>query len=189
MRQTIKIPCVMMRGGTSRGPYFLSSDLPAEPGGRDAILMSVMGSGHELEIDGIGGGNAVTSKVAIVSRSTRPDADVDHLFAQVKVHERGVDTSPNCGNMLAGISPFAIEAGLIPADPEVTRLRIYNVNTNKIIEATVCTPDRQVTYSGDSAISGVPGTASPILLTFLDAAGSKTGSLLPTGNVVVELAS
>lgn len=181
MRQTLKIRCVMMRGGTSRGPYFHVSDLPADIAKRDEILISVMGSGHGLEIDGIGGGNAVTSKVAIVGASSRPDADVDYLFAQVQVNERSVDTSPNCGNMLAGIGPFAIESGLIPAEDGVTRLRIYNVNTNKIIEAAVQTPNKRVTYVGDAEISGVPGRAAPILLTFLDSAGSKTGSLLPTG--------
>jgi hypothetical protein len=182
MRRQIKIPCVMMRGGTSRGPYFFASDLPNDPAQRDAILISAMGAGNELEIDGIGGGNAVTSKVAIISPSQHPNADVDYLFAQVKVHERAVDTSPNCGNMLAGVGPFAIEAGLIAAQRDTTSLRIFNVNTGKLIEAKVLTPDGRVTYVGDAAISGVPGTAAPILLTFLDAAGSKTGSLLPTGH-------
>ena len=180
-RQQVKIPCVMMRGGTSRGPYFLADDLPSDPAVRDAILISVMGAGHQLEIDGIGGGNPVTSKVAIVSRSTRPDADIDYLFAQVSVRERAVDTSPNCGNMLSGVGPFAIEAGLIPATPGTTTLRIFNVNTGKVIEVTVQTPNGRVTYIGDASISGVPGTAAPILMTFLDAAGSKTGALLPTG--------
>jgi 2-methylaconitate cis-trans-isomerase PrpF len=172
----------MMRGGTSRGPYFLADDLPQDTAARDEILLSVMGSGHALEIDGIGGGNPVTSKVAIVKRSQRPDADVDYLFAQVKVLQHAVDTSPNCGNMLAGVGPFAIESGLIAAEAGETKIRIFNVNTGKIIEARIQTPDGEVTYVGDTAISGVPGTAAPILLTFLDAAGSKTGALLPTGN-------
>jgi hypothetical protein len=171
----------MMRGGTSRGPYFLPSDLPKDTAERDAVLISVMGAGHELEIDGIGGGNAVTSKVAIVGPSQRADADVDYLFAQVSVRERSVDTSPNCGNMLAGVGPFAIEQGLVPAQDGNTRLRIFNVNTGKIIEANIRTPNKKVTYVGDAAIAGVPGTAAPILLAFLDAAGSKTGKLLPTG--------
>ncbi len=165
-RQSVKIPCVMMRGGTSRGPYFLADDLPSDIAARDAILISVMGAGHQLEIDGIGGGNPVTSKVAIVSRSTRPDADVDYLFAQVSVRERKVDTSPNCGNMLSGVGPFAIEAGLIPAKNGVTTLRIFNVNTGKVIEVDVQTPNGRVTYIGDAEISGVPGTAAPILMTF-----------------------
>lgn len=174
----------MMRGGTSRGPFFLATDLPKDPAARDAVLISVMGAGHELQIDGIGGANAVTSKVAIIARSSHPDADVDYLFAQVKVRERVVDTSPNCGNMLAAVGPFAIESALVPAVDGLTRLRIFNVNTGKIIESSVLTPQRQVTYVGDTEISGVPGTAAPILLTFMDAAGSKTGTLLPTGRAV-----
>jgi 2-methylaconitate cis-trans-isomerase PrpF len=181
MRQQIKIPCVMMRGGTSRGPYFLARDLPADIAMRDACLLSIVGSGHSLEIDGIGGGNAVTSKVAIVSPTMRPDADVDYLFAQVKVNERVVDTSPNCGNMLSGVGPFAIESGLVEPGNDVTKLRIFNVNTGKTIEANVQTPGRRVTYIGETAICGVPGTAAPIYLRFVDAAGSKTGALLPTG--------
>jgi hypothetical protein len=136
-----------------------------------------------LEIDGIGGGNPLTSKVAIIGPSSRPDADVDYLFAQVKVTERSVDTSPNCGNMLSGVAPFAVEKGLVPASPTTTKIRIHNVNTGKLIDATVMTPGGQVTYEGDAAIDGVPGTAAPIHLTFLDVAGSKTGKLLPTGQV------
>jgi hypothetical protein len=173
-----------MRGGTSKGPFFLAGDLPADPLRRDAILLSVMGSGHELEIDGIGGGNPVTSKVAIISRSSVPGADVDYLFAQVKIHEHVVDTSPNCGNMLVGVGPFAIEAGLVRARDGVTPVRIYNVNTGKLVEARVCTPRGRVAYDGDVAIDGVPGTAAPVHLAFLDATGSKTGKLLPTGAAV-----
>ncbi len=113
---TQSIPCVLMRGGTSRGPYFLASDLPADPAARDEVLLQVMGSGHELQVDGIGGGHPLTSKVAIVSPSRVPGADVDYLFAQVNVRERFVDISPNCGNMLAGVGPFALEAGLVAAE-------------------------------------------------------------------------
>lgn len=180
----IGIPCVMMRGGTSRGPFFLASDLPAAPAARDALLLSVMGAGNDLAIDGIGGGNPVTSKVAIVGPATVADADVDYLFAQVRVHEGVVDTAPNCGNMLAAVGPFAIEAGLVPACDGVTVVRIHNVNTGKLIEARVRTPGGAVTYEGDAAIDGVPGTAAPIHLSFLDAAGANTGRLLPTGAVV-----
>src|SRR5438067_2429253 len=179
-----KIPCVLMRGGTSRGPYFLASDLPADPARRDAVLLSVMGSPHALQVDGIGGSNTLTSKVAIVSRSEREGADVDYLFAQVSVTEAFVDTSPNCGNMLAGVGPFAIEAGLIPAQAGTTTVRIYNVNTKRLIEARIATPNNTVTYDGDAAIDGVPGTAAPVHLAFLGAAGSKTGKLLPTGSPV-----
>lgn len=184
MATTLRIPCVLMRGGTSRGPFFLASDLPRDVTERDAALISVMGAGHELQVDGIGGGNPLTSKVAIVGPATRTDAQVDYLFAQVKVRERVVDTSPNCGNMLSGVGPFAIEAGLVPVTDGSTLVRIHNVNTGKIIEARVATPGGHVTYVGDAAIDGVPGTAAPVHLAFLDAAGSKTGKLLPTGRPV-----
>jgi len=173
-----------MRGGTSKGPFFLAADLPAETARRDEVLLSVMGSGHELEIDGIGGGNPVTSKVAIISRSNVAGADVDYLFAQVKIREHVVDTSPNCGNMLVGVGPFAIEAGLVRARDGITPVRIHNVNTGKLVEARVCTPRGRVAYDGDVAIDGVPGTAAPVHLAFLDAAGAKTGKLLPTASPV-----
>jgi 2-methylaconitate cis-trans-isomerase PrpF len=179
---TRSIPCVLMRGGTSRGPYFLATDLPADPAERDRVLIAVMGAGHELQVDGIGGGHPLTSKVAIVGRSRMPGADVDYLFAQVDVKNRKVDTSPNCGNMLAGIGPFAIEAGLVPANDGVTTVSIYNVNTKKMIEARIETPGGHVKYDGATAIDGVPGTAAPIHLAFLDAVGSKTGKLFPTGS-------
>ncbi len=142
-----------------------------------------MGSGHELQVDGIGGGHPQTSKIAIVGRSARPGADIDYLFAQAGVLEPTVDTSPNCGNMLAGVGPFAIEAGMIPATSPETTVRIFNVNTGKLIEAVVQTPGGKVTYDGSTVINGVPGTAAPIRLAFLDAAGAKTGHLLPTGQV------
>ncbi len=178
------IPCVLMRGGTSRGPYLLASDLPSDPVMRDEVLIRIMGSGHELQVDGIGGGHPLTSKVAIVSRSAVPSADVDYLFAQVNVRERMVDTSPNCGNMLAGVGPFALDAGLVKPSGDRSTVRIHNVNTRKLIEARIETPGGQVRYDGDAAIDGVPGTAAPIHLAFLDAAGAKTGKLLPTGNPV-----
>jgi 2-methylaconitate cis-trans-isomerase PrpF len=174
----------MMRGGTSRGPFFLAADLPAERTARDCFLISALGSGHELQVDGIGGGNSLTSKVAIIGPPTHPHADVDYLFAQVGVLERIVDTSPNCGNMLAGVAPFAIERGLVAARDGTTSVRIHNVNTGKIIEAEIQTPGGSVTYEGDACIDGVPGSAAPIHLTFLDAAGAKTGSLLPTGRAI-----
>lgn len=176
-----RIPCVLMRGGTSRGPFFLSSDLPRDPATRDAVLIAAMGSGHPLQIDGIGGGHPLTSKVAIVGSSQKQDTDIDYLFAQVNVEKDLVDTAPNCGNMLAAVGPFAIEQGLVAASDPETRLTILNVNTGKRIEATVQTPGGVVNYEGDTAIAGVPGTAAPVRLTFLDAAGSKTGKLLPTG--------
>jgi 2-methylaconitate cis-trans-isomerase PrpF len=175
------IPCVLMRGGTSRGPYFLASDLPADPALRDRVLLAAMGSGHPMEIDGLGGGQPQTSKVAIVSPSARPGVDVDYLFAQVHVLERRVDTAPNCGNMLAGVGPFALESGLVAATDPQSRVVIHNVNTGKRIEALIETPGGRVTYAGDARIDGVPGTAAPIRLTFQDAAGAKTGRLLPSG--------
>lgn len=184
MNDLISIPCVLMRGGTSRGPFFLADDLPADPTARDQILLSIMGSGHPLQIDGIGGGNPVTSKVAIVGPGTVPGTDVDYLFAQVRVDEQIVDTSPNCGNMLAAVGPFAIEAGLVAPRGDTTLVRIHNVNTGKVIEAEVPTPNGAVAYLGDAAIDGVPGAAAPIALTFMDAAGARTGQLFPTGNPV-----
>jgi 4-oxalomesaconate tautomerase len=179
-----RIPCVLMRGGTSRGPFLLAADLPAEPARRDAVLMRIMGSPDPLQLDGLGGGKSLTSKVAIVSRSREPGADVDYLFAQVKVHEARVDTRPNCGNMLSGVGPFAIEAGLVAARDPVTVVRIFNLNTRTHVEAIVQTPGGRVRYEGDTRIDGVPEPAAPVKLTFLDAMGAMTGKLLPTGRVV-----
>jgi hypothetical protein len=176
-----RIPCVIMRGGTSRGPFFLTSDLPADPKTRDEVLLAVMGSPHEIQVDGIGGSHSVTSKVAMISRSKRPDADVDYLFAQVQINERVVDTKPNCGNMLVAVGPFAIEAGLVPAKNGETRVRIFNVNTQSLVEAIVQTPGGKVTYEGDAAIDGVPGTAAPVGINFQSAIGAVTGKMLPTG--------
>jgi 2-methylaconitate cis-trans-isomerase PrpF len=177
----IRIPCVLMRGGTSRGPYFLSAHLPAEPAARDAMLLAALGSPHPLQIDGIGGGNSLTSKVAIIGPSAEPGVDVEYLFAQVSTDQRLVDTRPNCGNMLAGVGPFAIESGLVTPEPGETLVRIRNRNTGALVEAVVQTPGGQVTYDGDASIPGVPGTAAPIALRFRDVAGSKTGALFPTG--------
>ena len=180
----IDIPCVLMRGGTSKGPFFLRDDLPADPAERDHVLLSLMGSPHARQVDGIGGGDSLTSKAVIVGRSQRPGIDIEYLFAQVAVGAPAVDTTPNCGNMLAGVGPFAIERGLVAArDPE-TVVRVFNLNTRKTVECVVPTPGGQVTYDGDVRIDGVPGTGAPIVLNFLDAAGARTGHLLPTGNVV-----
>lgn len=178
------IPCMIMRGGTSRGPFIHMSDLPESQEARSQVLLDLMGSGHPLQVDGIGGGNSLTSKVAIVGRSSRPDADVDYLFAQVDVIERRVDFSPNCGNMLSAVGPFAIETGLVAPTYGETRIRVFNLNTQRIIECFVPTPQGRVDYEGDTCISGVPGTAAGIRLSFLDVAGSKTGALLPTGKAV-----
>ena len=176
-----RIPCVLMRGGTSRGPYFLASDLPDDAAQRDAVLLAAMGSPHPLQIDGIGGTNSLSSKVAIVSLSSEPGVDVDYLFAQVSVADATVDTRPNCGNMLAGVGPFAIEAGLVKAQGETTKVAIRNRNTGALIDAVVRTPGGQVTYDGEAEIPGVPGSAAPIEIRFRNVAGSKTGALFPTG--------
>lgn len=181
------IPCVLMRGGTSRGPFFLSDWLPADVGERDRVLLGAMGSPHELQIDGLGGGSSLTSKVAIVSRSTRPGCDVDYLFAQVSVESSIVDTRPNCGNMLAGVGPFAIEQGLVAATPGTTVVRVFNVNTGARIDARVLTPDGRVQYDGSTRIDGVEGTAAPVLLDFKDGWGGVTGKLFPTGLPLEEI--
>jgi hypothetical protein len=179
-----RVPCVLMRGGTSRGAFLLDTDLPRDAAARDRVLLRIMGSPDPLQLDGLGGGKSITSKTAIVGRSRQPGADVDYLFAQVKVHEARVDTTPNCGNMLAGVGPFAIEAGLVKArDPE-TVVRIFNVNTRTLVEAVVQTPGGRVRYEGTTVIDGVPEPAAPIPLTFLDAVGAMTGRLLPTGDLV-----
>lgn len=178
-----KIRCVLMRGGTSRGPFFLKEWLPESISQRDQVLLAAMGSPHELQIDGLGGGHPLTSKVAIVSPSEHDQCDVDYLFAQVSVDEARVDTRPNCGNMLAGVGPFAIEQGLVQAVPGdgMTLVRVFNVNTRSRVDVRVHTCDGTVVYDGTARIDGVPGSASPILLDFLDAWGQVTGSLFPTG--------
>jgi 4-oxalomesaconate tautomerase len=183
------IRCTLMRGGTSKGPFFLASDLPGDPAVRDRVLLSVMGSPDPRQIDGVGGADPLTSKVAIVSLSSRLDMDVDYLFAQVSVDRALVDVSPNCGNMLAGVGPFAIERGLVPARDPVTPVRIYMVNSGNIAVAHVPTPGGVVTFEGDTAIAGVPGTSAEIQIDFLDTAGSACGSLLPTGHAADRLES
>lgn len=176
-----RLPCVLMRGGTSRGPYFLESDLPAGEAERDQAILAAMGSPHPLQLDGLGGANPLTSKVAIVAPASVPDADVDYLFAQVSIDRAMVDTGPNCGNMLSGVGPFAIEAGLVAAQPGETRVRIYNRNTKSLIEAVVQTPDGEVEYEGETLIDGVATPAAPIRLSFGNAAGGKTGALFASG--------
>jgi 2-methylaconitate cis-trans-isomerase PrpF len=177
----IRLPCVLMRAGTSRGPFFLAGHLPADPARRDEWLLAALGSPHPLQIDGIGGGNSLTSKVAIIGPSAEPDIDVEYLFAQVSVERRTVDTRPNCGNMLAGVGPFALECGLVTPRHPSTIVRIRNRNTGARVEAVVQTPDGQVTYEGAASIPGVSGTAAPVALRFRDVAGSKTGRLFPSG--------
>lgn len=183
MSQT-RIPCLTMRGGTSKGAYFLAEDLPAERGLRDQVLLAAMGSPDPWQIDGIGGGDSLTSKVAIIRRSERPGVDVDYLFAQVVVDQPRVDYGQNCGNILAGVGPFAVERGLVRAQGEVTRVRIFMENTGQMATAVVQTPNGEVRYHGEASIDGVPGTAAPVIVEFEDIAGSSCGALLPTGNVL-----
>ncbi|WP_163269261.1 4-oxalomesaconate tautomerase [Chelativorans alearense] len=181
------IPCILMRGGTSKGPYFRAQDLPSDPIMRDRVLLAAMGSPDARQIDGLGGADTLTSKVAIVGPSSREGVDVDFLFAQVSVTEAIVDTAPSCGNILAGVGPFALETGMLPMTEGETPVVIYNINTQSRIEALVPTRDGAVVYDGDAAIDGVPGTAAPIRLNFMEIVGSKTGALLPTGKVVEEI--
>ena len=171
-----------MRGGTSKGGYFLASDLPQDTASREAFLLRIMGSPDPRQIDGMGGADPLTSKVAVVSKSTRPGVDVDYLFLQVFVDEAIVSDAQNCGNILAGVGPFAIERGLVTAEDGETRVSIYMENTGQIAVATVSTPGARVTYEGDARIDGVPGTHAPVPLAFRDTAGSSCGALLPSGN-------
>jgi len=177
------VRCLLMRGGTSKGLYFLAADLPGDPADRDALLLAVMGSGHPMQVDGVGGAHPLAAKVAVVSPSQREDADVDYLFLQLGVDEPTITDRQNCGNILAGVGPFAVERGLIAAGEESTTARIHMVNSGTVVAATFATPGGVVRYAGDTAIAGVPGTASPVLLRFAGTAGSATGSLLPTGRV------
>lgn len=170
-----------MRGGTSKGGFFLKSDLPEDPAERDRMLLRIMGSPDPRQIDGMGGADPLTSKVAIVSKSERDGVDLDYLFLQVFVDEEIVTDKQNCGNMLAGVGPFGIERGLVPATGDETRVTIFMANTGQIAVATVPTPGGRVSYSGDARIDGVPGIAAAIPLEFRDTAGSSCGALLPTG--------
>lgn len=173
-----------MRGGTSKGGFFLKDDLPADPAARDALLLRIMGSPDPRQIDGMGGADPLTSKVAVVGRSSRTGVDVDYLFLQVFVDQAIVTDAQNCGNMLAAVAPFAIERGLVATSEGETRVAVYMENTGQVAVATVATPGGRVSYEGDAAISGVPGTAAAIPLAFRDTAGSSCGALLPTGNAV-----
>ena len=173
-----------MRGGTSRGPYFIKSDLPEDIETRDKVLLAAMGSPDNRQIDGLGGADPVKSKVAIVSKSDEAGVDVNYHFAQVKIDEPIVDTKPSCGNMLIGVGPFSIERGLVEAQDGLTKVIIRDVNTGMKIEETVRTPNKIVSYEGDLKIDGVPNPGSPVDLNFLEVIGSKTKKLFPTGNKI-----
>ncbi|GAA3735421.1 4-oxalomesaconate tautomerase [Streptomyces tremellae] len=182
------IPCWFLRGGTSRGPFFRAGDLPAGTAGRDAVLLGVLGSPDPRQIDGLGGAHPLTSKAGIVDRSTRDGIDLEFLFCQLQPDSDLVDTTPNCGNMLAAVVPFAVESGLLTPSGDETTARVLTLNTGLTAEITIRTPlgpdgRRFVAYGGDARIDGVPGTAAPVTINFLDTAGSVCASLLPTGHV------
>ena len=177
------VPCILMRGGTSRGPFFLESDLPADPALRDRVLLAAMGSPDPRQIDGLGGAHPLTSKVGIVRKSATPGVDLDFLFAQLQPDRDTVDVTPNCGNMLAAVLPFALERGLIRPGAATTTARVLTLNTGMQCDVTVPTPDGRLRYGGDARIDGVPGTAAPITINFLDTAGSVCPALLPSGRV------
>jgi 4-oxalomesaconate tautomerase len=182
------VPCLFMRGGTSKGPFFNAADLPADQAQRDRALLAIMGSPDKRQIDGLGGAHPLTSKVGIVSRSTTSGVDLDFLFAQLQPDKDTVDTTPNCGNMLAAVVPFAIETGMVQAVADTTTLRVLTLNTDMQCDITVQTPMdpdgvRFVADTGDARIDGAPGTSAPISINFLDTAGSVCSSLLPTGHV------
>ncbi|WP_296431900.1 4-oxalomesaconate tautomerase [Yoonia sp.] len=183
MTQTA-VPFLFMRGGTSRGPYLNRTDLPEDRETLAQVLIAMVGSGHPLNIDGIGGGNAVTTKVAMLSRSDHPWADIDYFFAQVSVEDQTVDFKPTCGNILSGVGPAAIELGLIAASGGETTVKIHAVNTGARVIAKVQTSADGVVYDGDASIDGVPGTAAPVALQFMDTIGGATGAFLPTGNLI-----
>jgi len=180
-------PFIFMRGGSSRGPYFNKKDLPSDREELTKVLISIIGSGQQLNIDGVGGGNAVTTKVAILSESDDDWADIDYFFAQVSVLDKTVDYRPTCGNILAGVGPAAVEMGLVKAVADLTEIKIKAVNTGARVISKVKTHGGNVDYFGDFRIDGVPGTSAPIQLLFLDVAGSATGKLFPTGSTIDEI--
>ncbi len=183
----IDIPCILMRGGTSRGPYFNAADLPADREQLARTLIAVIGSHSELQVDGIGGNQATSSKVAMLSPSRHDWADIDYFFAQVNPVKPEVDFAPSCGNILSGVGPAAIEMGLIAPAGDTTSVKIHSVNTGALVEAIVETPERRVNYTGEARIDGVPGSAAPVILNFMDVIGSKTGKLFPTGKPLDEI--
>ena len=178
----VPIPFLFMRGGSSRGPYFKRTDLPEDMSKLSNLLVKVIGAGNPRNIDGLGGGSTVTTKVAMLSKSKLPNIDVDYFFAQVGVENTNVDFGPTCGNILVGVGPAAIELGLVSVADDETTVRIHAVNTGAKVQAVVQTPNGSVNYDGDKTMDGVPGTAAPVKLKFSDVVGSKCGSMLPTGN-------
>lgn len=184
MREYELVRAAVLRGGTSKGVFLLAHDLPADPTLRDRVILAIFGSPDPRQIDGMGGADPVTSKVAIVARSARPDADVDYTVGYVALDRAHVDYEGNCGNISQAVGPFAIDQGLVPFVEPVTRVRIFNTNTSRLIEASVRVVDGRASTVGDFRIDGVPRAGAMIDLNFLDSTGSKTGKLLPTGNLV-----
>ena len=178
------VRCMWMRGGTSKGGYFLAGDLPADTAARDVFLQRIMGSPDIRQIDGMGGADPLTSKVAVVRKSDRDGVDVEYLFLQVLVDRPIVSDAQNCGNILAGVGPFAVERGLVGARDGETAVTIYMENTGQVAVARVQTPGGRVSYDGGARIDGVPGHAAAVPVAFRDTAGSSCGALLPTGNVL-----
>ena len=182
LQMQTKIPAILYRGGTSKGPLFLANHLPRDPETLSRVLLAAMGSPHPRQVDGIGGAESLTSKIGIVSRSRRPGIDIDYLFAQVNPNSPVVDYSSNCGNMLSAVGPFALEQGLVEADGSgTTSISIFNINTDSCIDVEVATPNGHVSYDGQTQIDGVPGSAAPIRQNFARTVGCKTKKLLPTG--------
>lgn len=184
MSDQIRIPCVVIRGGSSKGIYIKVNDLPRDPAMRDRMILAIFGSPDRRQIDGLAGAEPLTSKLAIVGSSSRPDADVDYTFGQVSTTDAIVDYGGNCGNISSGVGPFAIDESMVQAVEPVTRVRIYNTNTDKIIVADVQVKDGKARVTGDCVIAGVPGSSAPILLDFAGTAGAVTGKTLPTGKPV-----
>ena len=184
MREYERIRAAIIRGGTSKGVYLLASELPNDPAVRDQVILAIYGSPDPRQINGLGGADPLTSKVAIIARSARPDADVDYTFGYVGIDKAVVDYDGNCGNISQGVGPFAVDEGLVPVSEPITKVRIFNTNTKKVIEATVPVRDGKALTEGDFLVNGVPGTGAKIVLNFVNSGGSKTGKLLPTGNVV-----
>ncbi len=187
MKESERIKVAIIRGGTSKGVYLLADDLPKDHAIRDKVILSIFGSPDPRQIDGLGGADPLTSKVAIIARSGRPDADVDYTFGYVGINEAAVDYQGNCGNISQGVGPFAIDEGLVHVREPITRVRIFNTNTQKLIEAEVPVRDGRALIEGDIVLHGVPGSGAGIVMNFVNSAGSRTGKLLPTGNVIDEM--
>ena len=179
-----KIPCVIQRGGTSKGVYFHEKDLPENQQLREKVILSIFGSPDIRQIDGLGGADPLTSKMAIIGPSERDDADVNYTMGQVSITESLIDFSGNCGNISSGVGPFSIDEGLVKVTEPETIVRIYNTNTRKILKAYVPTSEGKTKYTGDYAIDGVPGTGSKILLDYSETSGTLGGKILPTGNPI-----